>query len=72
MQLDIGYTYDDNATRGRVAEEILTDQLLGFNASAASALHINDNTRVQVTALLNGEKFRSRCLALRCSPGCGM
>ena len=56
-QIDLGYTYDDNVTRGRVADEILADQLLGLNVSAGGTLGINDNTRVVVTGMLNGEKF---------------
>ncbi len=59
VQVDLGYTYDDNVTRGRAADEILTDQLLGLNVSAGGTLRINDNTRVVVTGLLNGEKFNT-------------
>jgi len=58
-QIDLGYTYDDNVTRGRVANEILSDQLLGLNLSAGGAVRINDNTRVVVTGMLNGEKFNN-------------
>jgi hypothetical protein len=57
VQIDFGYTYDDNVTRGRVADEILADQLVGLNVSAGGNLRINDNTRVAVTGVLNGEKF---------------
>jgi hypothetical protein len=59
VQIDLGYTYDDNVTRGRAADEILTDQLLGLNASAGGTLRINDNTRLVVTGMLNGEKFKT-------------
>ena len=59
VQIDLGYTYDDNVTRGRVADEILADQLLGLSASAGGTLRINDNTRVVVTGMLNGEKFKT-------------
>jgi hypothetical protein len=57
VQVDLGYTYDDNVTRGRTGDEILTDQLLGLNGSASSALRIDDNVRLVVTGLLSGEKF---------------
>jgi hypothetical protein len=57
VQSDLGYTYDDNVTRGRAADEILADQLLGLNVSADGNLRINDNTRVVYTGMLNGEKF---------------
>lgn len=59
VQIDFGYTYDDNVTRGRVADEILADQLLGLNVSAGGTVHINDNTRLLVTGLLNGEQFKT-------------
>ena len=59
VQIDLGYTYDDNVTRGRTADEILADQLLGLNASAGGTLRVNDNTRVVVTGMLNGEKFKT-------------
>jgi hypothetical protein len=59
VQIDLGYTYDDNVTRGRAADEILADQLLGLNASAGGTWRINDNTRVVVTGMLNGEKFNT-------------
>ena len=59
VQIDLGYTYDDNVTRGRVADEILGDQLLGLNVSAGGTLRINDNTRAVVTGMLNGEKFKT-------------
>jgi hypothetical protein len=59
VQIDFGYTYDDNVTRGRTGDEILTDQLLGLNLSAGGTVRINDNTRVLLTGVLNGEKFKS-------------
>ena len=59
VQVDLGYTYDDNVTRGRAADEILADQLLGLNVSVGGTLRINDNTQVVVTGMLNGEKFKS-------------
>lgn len=57
VQVDLGYTYDDNVTRARSADEILADQLLGLNLSTDGALRINDNTRVVATGMLDGEKF---------------
>jgi hypothetical protein len=59
VQIDFGYTYDDNVTRSRAADEILADQLLGLDASLGGTLRINDNTRVVVTGMLNGEKFNT-------------
>lgn len=59
VQIDLGYTYDDNVTRGRSADEILVDQLLGLNLSTDGSLRVNDNSRVVVTGVLNGEKFNT-------------
>ena len=59
VQIDLGYTYDDNVTRARAADEILADQLLGVNVSAGGTWRVNDNTRVVVTGMLNGEKFNT-------------
>ena len=58
-QIDVGYTYDDNVTRGRTRDEILADQLLGLNVSTSGALRIDDNVRLVVTGLLSGEKFNT-------------
>src|SRR5208283_1005865 len=57
VQVDVGYTYDDNVTRARSADVILWDQLLGLDLSAGGDLRINDNARVVMTGVLNGEKF---------------
>jgi hypothetical protein len=59
IQIDLGYTYDDNVTRARTADVILADQFLALNASAGGTLRINDNTRVVVTGMLNGEIFKT-------------
>lgn len=57
VQIELGYTYDDNVTLGRAEDEILWDQPFGLNLSASRALRIDDNTRLVVTGLLSGEKF---------------
>ena len=59
VQIDFGYTYDDNVTRARDGDEILADQLLGFTASTGGIVRINDNTRGVVTGVLSGEKFKT-------------
>jgi hypothetical protein len=58
VQVDVGYTYDDNVTRGRTPDEILSDQLLGLNLSAGATWRTSDNTQLLVTGTLNGEKFK--------------
>lgn len=57
VNVELGYTYDDNVTLGRTRDDILRDQSLALGASASRAFRIGDNTRLVVTGLLNGEKF---------------
>ena len=57
VQVDVGYTYDDNVTRARADDEILGDQLLALNLTASRALRIDDHARFVLTGLLSGEKF---------------
>jgi len=57
VQIGLGYTYDDNVTRGRTDDEILWDQSLALDASASHDVRISDNVRLVVTGLLRGEKF---------------
>lgn len=57
LQIELGYTYDDNVTLGRAHDEILWDQSLALDASASRALRLGDNTRLVVTGLLSGAKF---------------
>ena len=57
LQIEPGYTYDDNVTLGRAHDEILWDQFLALTVSADRALQMGDNTRLVVTGLVNGEKF---------------
>jgi hypothetical protein len=57
VDVDLGYTYDDNVTLGRTDDEILSDQSLALGASASRAFRISDNVRLVLSGLLNGEKF---------------
>lgn len=57
VQVNLGYTYDDNVTLGRTHDEILFDQSLALDASATRDVRISDNVRLVVTGLLSGEKF---------------
>src|SRR5215472_11405897 len=57
VQIELGYTYDDNVTLGRTSDEILWDQFVSLNVSASRAFPISDNTRLVVTGLLGGEKY---------------
>ena len=57
LQIDVGYTYDDNVTLGRAADEILADQFFSLNVSASRAFRLDDNLRLFVTGVLSGEKY---------------
>ena len=57
VQIDLGYTYDDNVTRARADDEILWDHLFALNVSASRSLPIDDHARFVVTGLFSGEKF---------------
>lgn len=57
VNVDLGYTYDDNVTLGRTHDEILWDQSLALDGSASHAFRIRDNLRLVATGLLRGEKF---------------
>ncbi|HSV15462.1 MAG TPA: hypothetical protein VLI90_14475, partial [Tepidisphaeraceae bacterium] len=57
VNIELGYSYDDNVTLGRTGDEILRDQSFALGASASRAFRIGDKTRLVVTGLLNGEKF---------------
>jgi hypothetical protein len=57
LQVELGYTYDDNVTLGRTHDEILWDQSLALDASASRASRIGENARLVVTGLLSGAKF---------------
>ena len=57
VQVNLGYTYDDNVTLGRTHAEILFDQSLALDASASRDVRISDNVRLVVTGHLSGEKF---------------
>jgi hypothetical protein len=57
VQIELGYTYDDNVTLGRTRDDILWDQSFALGASASRDARITDNARVVVTGFLRGEKF---------------
>jgi hypothetical protein len=59
VRVEAGFTYDDNVTRGRDDDEILSDKIYGLNASTWRTFEVNDNTRAVVTGLLNGEAFHT-------------
>ena len=57
VNIELGYTYDDNVTLGRTDDDILWDQSLALDASVSRAFRMGDHAQLVVTGLLNGEKF---------------
>ena len=59
VRAEAGFTFDDNVTRGRVDDEILSDKIYSLNLATSRNFPIDNNTRVVVTGLLNGETFHT-------------
>ena len=59
IQVDTGYTWDDNITRGRVAGDILVDNLYTLNVSKAVLVELGSNSRLLLTAAAGGERFQN-------------
>lgn len=59
IQVDTGYTWDDNITRGRVAGDILVDNLYTLNVSKAVLVELGSNSRLLLTAATGGERFQN-------------
>jgi hypothetical protein len=57
VHVEAGFTFDDNVTRGRVADEILSDKIYSLNLATSRTFSIDNNTRAVVTGLVNGEMF---------------
>jgi len=69
VRVEAGYTFDDNVTRGRVADEILSDKIYGLNLATGRTYAVDDNNRVVLNALLNGEMFHTYTGLARLSGG---
>lgn len=59
IQVDAGYTWDDNITRGKVAGDILVDNLYTLNVSKTMAVNLNGTSRLLLTAAAGGERFQN-------------
>ena len=55
--VELGYSFDDNVGRGRLAGEKLTDQVFNFGLNASRTFPINANARAVATVFLNVDKF---------------
>jgi uncharacterized protein YhjY with autotransporter beta-barrel domain len=59
VRVEAGYTFDDNVTRAHVGDDILSDKAYSLNLATGRTFPLDDNTRVVVTGLLNGEMFHT-------------
>ena len=57
VNVDGGYAWDDNVSRGREAGEKLSDSIFSLGANVTRPFSLNANTRVVVTGLASAEKF---------------
>lgn len=57
VNLELGYTRDDNVNRGRESELRMSDGIFVLNASHGRVWHLGPTRRLEVTGLLGGEKF---------------
>jgi uncharacterized protein YhjY with autotransporter beta-barrel domain len=58
INVDFGYTYDDNVNRAGQKANRLEDSIFSMSANVSRAWPLGKNLRGQVTALVSGEKFR--------------
>ncbi|MEQ1516350.1 MAG: hypothetical protein ABL931_07675, partial [Usitatibacteraceae bacterium] len=57
IQVDAGFMFDSNVTRGKLSGEKLADRVYSVNAGKSKLFVINDNIRATVTGSVGGEKF---------------
>lgn len=57
INVDAGFSWDDNVTRGREAQDKFADRSFSLGLSQTRSFRLNPNTRVVVTGLGNAEKF---------------
>ncbi len=58
IQLDAGYTSDDNVTRAKAGPDKLSDDSYSVNVSKTIVSPLSEQSRVLLTGTLGGEKFR--------------
>lgn len=59
IQVDAGYTWDDNITRGKLNSDIRGDSIYTFNASQTRMFFLSGNTRLLLTGAVGGERFQT-------------
>lgn len=59
IQVDAGYTWDDNITRAKLNSDIRGDSVYTFNASQTRMFFLGGNTRLLLTGAAGGERFQT-------------
>ena len=57
INVDAGYAWDDNVTRGRVSGEKLGDSVFSLGLNSTRSFSLNPNSRLVLTGLASGEKL---------------
>lgn len=69
VNVDAGFAFDDNVSRGRLDGEKLSDQVYSLGINTGRIFPINPNLRAQATALLSVDKFHEQTGLGRTSGG---
>ncbi|MCW5593158.1 MAG: autotransporter outer membrane beta-barrel domain-containing protein, partial [Burkholderiales bacterium] len=69
VNVEAGFAFDDNVSRGRLDSEKRSDQVYSFGANTGRVFPINPNLRAQATALLSVDKFHDNTGLGRTSGG---
>ncbi|WNO05198.1 autotransporter domain-containing protein [Rhodoferax mekongensis] len=59
IQVDAGYTWDDNITRAKLNSDIRADSIYTFNASQTRMFFLGGNSRLLLTGAAGGERFQT-------------
>lgn len=57
INVDFGYAWDDNVSRGRVSGEKLGDSIFSLGLNSTRSFSLNPNSRFVLTGLASGEKL---------------
>jgi hypothetical protein len=69
VNVEAGYTFDDNVSRGRIESEKFSDSVYSLGLNTSRTFPIDTNTRAVATALLNVDKFHDNTGLGRTSGG---
>lgn len=57
VQAELGVTYDSNVTRGRIASDILSDEIFSLQATKDWVIPVTAQSRVTLTGVAGGDAF---------------